>query len=235
MQANLVFVAGASPQIITETAYCLLNEPPLETEIEVLTTAPGRDIIRRDLLGRGGAWNRFVRAYPLARRLHLAPGNITVLRDAAGRHLQDVRSREDNAAVADQVAGRLRDLTRDGAPPVHASIAGGRKTMGYLLAAAMMLYGRHDDRLSHVLVHPPELEGTDFYFPPRKPARLLIHRRPDQAAVEVRGQDVRVELADLPFLRLRALRNPAALRRASFSLLVDELQSDLDALAAPRL
>ena len=33
--------------------------------------------------------------------------------------------------------------------------------MGYLLAPAVMLYGRREDRLSHVLVHPPDLEGTD--------------------------------------------------------------------------
>ncbi len=37
----------------------------------------------------------------------------------------------------------------------------GRKTLGYLLAPAMMLYGRREDRLFHVLVHPPDLEGTD--------------------------------------------------------------------------
>jgi CRISPR-associated protein (TIGR02584 family) len=234
-ERTLIFVAGASPQIITETAYALLDENPPETRIHVLTTRKGRDAISDALLGRGKWWSKFRAEYPKARAFRLDGDSIRLLHDANGDPLDDVRTPEDNKACADQIVDFVKNQTRHGFPPVHASIAGGRKTMGYLLAAAMMLYGRREDRLSHVLVHPPELEGTDFYFPPPRPTNVLTYRRPDGRRVKVKSEDLQVQLAELPFLRLRGVRDPAMLRGASFSRLVNELQADLDALSAPRL
>jgi CRISPR-associated protein (TIGR02584 family) len=235
-EANLLFVAGASPQIVTETVYCLLSEPLVTTDIHVLTTTTGGEVLRQQLLGPPAQWRQFVRAYPRARRFRLAASNIIVLRDARGHPLADVRSRSDNVVAADQIAGFVAEHTRNGAPPLHASIAGGRKTMGYMLAAAMMLHGRREDRLSHVLVRPPELEGTNFYFPPRSSAkRQLSFQRPDGQTVKVSGGDIHIDLADLPFVRLRAVRNPEVARQISFSDLVEQCQADLDALAQPRL
>ncbi|MFN8627798.1 MAG: CRISPR-associated ring nuclease Csm6 [Candidatus Binatia bacterium] len=232
--ATLVFVAGASPQVITETVYRLAAESTAIADVYVLTTATGHDLLGRALLGRGGQWPRLLREYPRAQRVRLQAEQIAVLCDAAGRPLADVRSSADNFAAADRIVRFVAERTRDGAPPVHASIAGGRKTMGYLLAAAMMLYGRRQDRLSHVLVHPPELEGTDFYFPPRRAAGMLSYRRPDGSVVRVRASDVGVDLADLPFPRLRAVW-PVEARERTFTALVGELQGALDALAQPRL
>jgi len=232
--ANLVFVGGASPQIVTETVFRLASGPAVAIDIHILTTITGREALRAQLLGRGGQWSRFLREYPRARRFRLVEDNILVLRDAAAAPLSDVRSVEDNLAAADQIARFVADHTGDGAPPLHASIAGGRKTMGYLLAAAMMFYGRHEDRLSHVLVHPAELEGTDFYFPPRRRVGRLSYHRPDGSVVKVAAGEVRIDLADLPFPRLRAVLPPAVSDRP-FSAVVHELQSVLDALGEPRL
>lgn len=232
---NLIFVAGASPQIITETAFRLLSSEQRYTQIHVLTTVVGRDLIERHLLRRGGQWNRFRRSYPAARAFELSAKNVTVLHDGHGRPLEDIRTSADNTAAADQIAAAVRKLTRDGSPPLHASIAGGRKTMGYLLAAAMMLYGRSQDRLSHVLVRPAELEGTDFYFPERTGKRNLTFRGAGGKTVRVRREDIDIQLAELPFLRLRALRMPEMPRDQPFSELVDRCQADLDLLAAPQL
>jgi len=233
--ATLVFVAGASPQIVTETVWHLARDRVDDTDVYVLTTAAGRDTIERDLLGRGGAWARLRRAHPRARAFRLPPRNVLVLRGADGRALPDVRSEADSRAVGDQIARFVATHTRPGAPPLHASIAGGRKTMGYLLATAMMVHGRPEDRLSHMLVRPPELEGTDFYFPARRAGRTLVHRRADGRVVRVPASCVDIELAELPFLRLRGLRDPATLRQGSFSALVERLQADLDALAGAQL
>jgi CRISPR-associated protein (TIGR02584 family) len=232
---TLVFVAGGSPQIITETAYALLSGAAARTDVHILTTTTGLARIRRELLGRGGQWQRFLATYSRARRFRLSRASVHVLCDADGRPLEDVRSGPDNAAVADQVAAFVAERTREGCPPLHASIAGGRKTMGYSLAAAMMLYGRREDRLSHVLVHPPDLEGTDFFFPPRMRTGSLRFHRPDGTVVAVPARDIRVELADLPFPRLRALREWRAGETTAFTDLVNRLQSDLDALISPRL
>jgi CRISPR-associated protein (TIGR02584 family) len=231
-KSTLLFVAGATPQIITETVYCLLAGEVSAT-IHVLTTRTGKRAIEERLLGPQGSWRRFQREYPAARRFGLSRERVVVLRDAVGRPLLDVRSRDDNEAAADQIAEAVARLTDDGRPPLHASIAGGRKTMGYALAAAMMLYGRREDRLSHVLVHPPELEGSDFFYPARVVSRTLVCRLPRGRTVKVRAKDVKVELADLPFPRLRGIRGMSALREKTFSRLVAELQADLDALAEP--
>jgi CRISPR-associated protein (TIGR02584 family) len=206
--ANLVFVAGASPQIITETVSALAVQGTHPSRVFVLTTETGRAVIARELFGRPGHWKRVTREYPTLRDCDFSRHDITVLRDDRGKPLVDVRSPTDSTAAGDQIVDFVAERTRKGRPPLYASIAGGRKTMGYLLAAAMMMYGRREDRLSHVLVHPPELEGTDFFFLPRRPAGMLTYRKPDRRTVRVSAADVRVELADLPFLRLRALTTP---------------------------
>lgn len=226
-------MAGASPQIVTETVYALLPEDPPRTEIHVLTTSCGREALLEGLLGRSGQWTRLLAEYPAARRFDLTERNIVVLRDARGKPLRDVRSSRDNEIAADHIVQFVAGLTGDGAPPLHASIAGGRKTMGYLLAAAMMFYGRPQDRLSHVLVRPAVLEGTDFYFIPRNPPGILVHRRPDGTAIRVRRREVRIELAYLPFPRLRALRDVGRVRERPFSAVVEELQEDLRLLIEP--
>jgi CRISPR-associated protein (TIGR02584 family) len=232
--ASLLFVAGASPQIITETVYGLLQRGAVApTRVRVMTTTAGRQRIRTELLGRGGHWVGLAREHPQARAFHLAARDVVVLQDSNGRPLDDVRSDADNVAAADQIASTVADLTRDGAPPLHASIAGGRKTMGYSLAAAMMLHGRREDRLSHVLVHPASLEGSDFFYPPARPTGLCRYRRADGRAVSVQASAIRVELAELPFPRLRILKDMTRARKLAFSELVRQIQFDLDLLASP--
>jgi len=61
----------------------------------------------------------------------------------------------------------VREKAADPSCCLHCSLAGGRKTMGLYLGFALQLYGRPDDALSHVLVHPPELEmDSAFFYPP---------------------------------------------------------------------
>jgi CRISPR-associated protein (TIGR02584 family) len=233
---NLAFVAGASPQIITETACVLARQGVRLRSVFVVTTETGRKVIERDLFGPRGKWDRLVAEYPGLRSCRFSPRSITVLRAADGSPLADVRSADDSIAAGDQILRFVAGHTRSTDPPLHASIAGGRKTMGYLLAAAMMLCGRRDDRLSHVLVHPPELEGTGFFFLPERPGSgLMKFRRADASVLAVAGSEVRLELADLPFPRLRALRGMDRAVVASFSQFVQDLQADLDVLTSPRL
>jgi CRISPR-associated protein (TIGR02584 family) len=234
-RATLVFVAGASPQIITETAYALLRSPMPITDVHVLTTAAGRRIIEERLFGRERRWSSFVRVHPRARQYRFSPRRIVMLRDAQGRALEDVRSADDNAAAADQIARFVREHTSASDPPLHASIAGGRKTMGYLLAAAMLLYGRPEDRLSHVLVRPASLEGTDFFFPVRARRGVLRFRGPEGRRIDVAASAIAVGLAELPFPRLRGVKGLGELPALPFSAVVAELQTDLDALIRPRV
>jgi CRISPR-associated protein (TIGR02584 family) len=233
---NLVFVAGASPQIITETVWALVREGTSGGEVVVLTTTRGRQSVVQQLLGPGGQWNRLRREWAGARKFVLTKDSIEVLKGADGRELEDVRSAADNVAAADQIARGVAALTRAGSPPLHASIAGGRKTMGYLLAAAMMLYGRAEDRLSHVLVHPAELEGTNFFFPPNDEGKTRHrYRGATKRVVTVKGSEVRIDLAELPFPRLRAIGDVRQRATVNFSSLVTQLQGEIDVLTAARV
>ena len=88
---------------------------------------------------------------------------------AARRHPQPA----DNDATADAITERLRAFTADPETALHVSIAGGRKTMGYYLGYALSLFGRPQDRLSHVLVSPPFESHPQFYYP--SPGERVIH------------------------------------------------------------
>lgn len=112
--------------------------------------------------------------------------------------LDDIRSLADNEAAADAITAIVRDLTADPKTAIHASIAGGRKTMGFYLGYAISLFGREQDRLSHVLVSSPFESHPQFYYPPRAPKVLR-----DKADRSIHTRDAEVTLADIPFVRLR--------------------------------
>ncbi|MGH7897240.1 MAG: CRISPR-associated ring nuclease, partial [Candidatus Binatia bacterium] len=91
-ESNLVFLVGATPQIITETVYCLLDRG-LSGAIHVLTTQTGKRAIDEKLHGQHGLWRRFQREHPGARKISLSRRSVVVLRDGLGCPLDDVRSR----------------------------------------------------------------------------------------------------------------------------------------------
>lgn len=69
--------------------------------------------------------------------------------------------------AADAIVELVRRCTQDDQTALHVSIAGGRKTMGFFMGYALSLYGRPQDRLSHVLVSAPFESNHDFYDLPR--------------------------------------------------------------------
>ncbi len=95
----------------------------------------------------------------------------------------------------------MRRLTLDEHSEMHVSIAGGRKTMGYYLGYALSLYGRAQDQLSHVLVSDPFENNREFYYP--TPYRQPISVTRGNTAETYDAQQARVELARIPFVRLR--------------------------------
>ena len=202
----LLCVAGLSPQIITETLYALATREDkfIPTEIHAITTQEGAERIRLTLLENDPQEHHF---YRLCKDLNIAPesirfndGTIHLLGNLAEdkRQLEDIRSVGDNETAADNITTIVRELTADAQAAIHASIAGGRKTMGFYLGYAMSLFGREQDRLSHVLVSPPFESHNEFYYPPNKPKVL---RDRDNRPIHTRNAEV--TLADIPFVRLR--------------------------------
>jgi hypothetical protein len=120
--------------------------------------------------------------------------------DADGKPLEDIRTPADNERVADFITEQVRRLTADPAAELHASIAGGRKTMGFYLGYALSLYGRDQDRLSHVLVSPP-FESQQEFFYPTPGERVIFTTGPNGGPLDTR--DAQIVLAEIPFVRLR--------------------------------
>ena len=166
-------------------------------------------------------------ACPQDIRIAFTVSHIETFTDAAGQPLADIDSASANTAVADAITAAVRALTADPTCALHASIAGGRKTMGFYLGYALSLFGRPQDRLSHVLVSLPFESEPQFFYPPAQPRVLDIKDRP------VHTSDARVMLAEIPFVRLRDGLDPRLVNgAASYSDVVAAAQA---AVAPPEL
>jgi len=197
----LLAVSGLTPQIVTETIYALAADefaPFVPTEVHLITSAEGARRAELTLLSDDLGW-----FHKLCADYHL-PGvrfdasHIHVMRDAHGQPMNDIRSPADNRAAADFITAQVRSITADSGCALHASIAGGRKTMGFYLGYALSLFGRPQDRLSHVLVSEPFESSYDFFYP--TPYSRVLQTRDGQLADTALAQ---VTLADIPFVSLR--------------------------------
>lgn len=197
----LLAVTGLSPQVVTETLYALAikRTPPfIPTEIHLITTREGAERARLSLLSESpGGFHSLLRDYGLP-AIAFDEGSIHVLQDHNGADLDDIRSLEDNRWAADLITATLRELTADPNSAVHVSIAGGRKTMGFLLGYALTLFGRPQDKLSHVLVSTPFESSYQFFYP-----------TPYSRVIEVANRQLAdtatacVTLAEIPYVSLR--------------------------------
>ncbi|MFN6961387.1 MAG: CRISPR-associated ring nuclease Csm6 [Rhodocyclaceae bacterium] len=197
----LLAVTGLSPQVVTETLYALAHAatPFLPTEIHLLTTLEGARLAKAALLHPdGGQFHALLADYPALGSPAFPDTNIHVITGPAGAPLSDIRTPEENAAAADAITAQVAQLTRDENAALHVSIAGGRKTMGFYLGYAFSLYGRPQDRLSHVLVSAPFESHPEFFYPPARPKRLTTRdgRHIDTA-------EAVVTLAEIPVVLLR--------------------------------
>jgi CRISPR-associated protein (TIGR02584 family) len=200
----LLAVTGLTPQVITETLYVLaLQRVPawVPDEVHLVTTTSGADNARLNLLS-GAAWFRRLCADYGLPPIRFDADHIHVLGDGRGMPLDDIRTPEENTRAADYITEWVRRFTADPTTELHVSIAGGRKTMGYYLGYALSLFGRAQDRLSHVLVSDPFETNRDFYYP--MPYDHPIHSKRGEREITVNARDARVDLADIPFVRLRA-------------------------------
>jgi len=202
----LLAVTGLSPQVVTETLYALAVKPPVEgspfvpTEVHLITTAQGADHARLNLLSERPGWFHRLRDDYGLPVMRFENATIHVVADASGQPLNDIRTPSDNECVADRIAAIVCDLTLNADTAVHVSLAGGRKTMGYYLGYALSLYGRAQDRLSHVLVSAPFESHPEFYYPTRE-QRVIQTREQRPRPLDCR--DAEVSLAEIPFVSLR--------------------------------
>ena len=204
----LVTVSGLTPQIITETLYALAVREPafVPTEVRVITTEAGR----KRFVANIEQFRAFFREYelPVPR---CDAGDVLVVAGPDGR-ATDVRTPEDNEHVGNLILQTVLELTADPDCAVHASIAGGRKTMGFYLGYLMSMFGREQDRISHVLVHEDVESLPGFFYPPRD-GRALVTADGRSVVVD-RGS---VLLSEIPFIRHRSGFSDEDLRRGGMT------------------
>ena len=227
----LLAVSGLSPQIVTETLYALVTDlqaPFVPTEIHLITTQEGANRAKLALLSTDLGWfHKLCTDYRLP-YIAFTHDHIHVMQDDSGALMQDIRSPQDNRACADFITAQVRTLSADPNAAMHVSIAGGRKTMGFYLGYALSLYGRSQDRLSHVLVSEPFENSFDFFYP--TPYSHVLQTRDNKLADTATAI---ITLAEIPFVSLRhGLPVGLLTGQASFSETVAAAQT---ALAAPRL
>jgi CRISPR-associated protein (TIGR02584 family) len=220
-----------TPQIITETLWALQQRGERVDEIRVITTLDGREkILTGKINGRGaadeslldtteGQFFKFLQDFPAvgpiifdANCLYLLTTKQTGVpspRDHDTERLSDILTDEDNEKAANQICEIVRDLAKDDNVRIHASIAGGRKTMGLYLMTAMQLFGRNEDKMSHVLVSKEvEFGAPKFFYKRPQPEPVLDFSgkpktKPDGSVIT--SADINIYLADIPFIRLRGV------------------------------
>lgn len=231
MRDVLIALCGLTPQVVTETLWALARQRPaiVPDKLCIITTESGKEACERLLLGKRGRLASYLKEYPSSRLIRCGPGSLITLKRADGQPIEDLRTQQDNLAVADQLAAVIRGLTRRPNVRLHCSLAGGRKTMGVLLTAVLQIYGRPDDRLYHVLVPPAFESHPDFFYIPMRPRLLAPHE-----GRRLNTREARIELAEIPYVRLRAFLSEELLRQElPFSELVSRAQRELRALERP--
>jgi CRISPR-associated protein (TIGR02584 family) len=198
----LLGIIGRTPQIVTETLYKLaVDTKPafIPTEIHLITTTEGANSARHALLGVTGSegeFNHFCSDFNM-QNIFFDKQNIHVITGSNGLFIDDSQSSEHNRITADFITDKVREFTKDNNTSLHLSLAGGRKTMSYYAGYALSLYGRMQDRLSHVLVAKPFQENEDFFYPPPKPKRITFNN------TYYSTDDANIILSDIPFVRMR--------------------------------
>lgn len=219
-----IFVAGATPQIITETLYAISqNNPPVyPDEIHIVTTTTGKKKIEDTLLKRG-ILKELEKEYGLP-SINLTDESFIVAKDSSGREIDDIRNEHENEAIGDLITSVIRQKAKDPNTRLHCSLAGGRKTMSFYMGAALQLFGRPWDKLYHVLVSPEFESNPEFFYKPKR-NKVIECRLPDGTAKRLSTKDAEIQLAELPFIRLG---NKISLHGKGFRELVAEGQKEID-------
>jgi len=214
-----IFIAGATPQVITETIYALAMQNPsvYPDEIHIITTKQGQEVIENSLIKKG-IMKSLAKEYDLP-PFPLNKDSFIIPKDTSGNPLDDIRNESENEAMGDLITSFIKEKAKDQSARLHCSLAGGRKTMSFYLGSSLQLFGRPWDKLYHVLVSPEFESNPEFYYKPKKDKIL----KKDGKTLHTR--DAKINLAELPFIRLR---DKISFGSKGFKEIIQEGQKEID-------
>lgn len=222
----LLCLVGGTPQVVTETLYALTQKHDENIdEIIVITTPLGRGRIFDTLLkSKTGKFFQFCRDYKIdPKKIKFDDTTILLLRKPTGQVLEDLVTEEDNRHAINHICEIVRGLTLDPETRIHASVGGGRKTMSIGLTSAMQLFGRGQDRLSHVLVAAEYEQHREFFYPRPKPEVLM-----DREGKPIKARQW-VSLAEIEYIRLSGILSEwMGHEQIVYSKLVKQAQDELE-------
>lgn len=232
MNRNILFlVTGMTPQIITETVWALACDPNktdkwIPDEIHVLSTEDGLNQIRATLFDEQ-VFAKLKSDYPVLTHTKFDKESLHVI-SKDGIALKDLKTPADNELAADMICQKVREFTQDDNVNLHVSIAGGRKTMGFYAGYALSLYGRSQDRMSHVLVDSDYESAIGFYYP--TVSDYFVEQR--FTGKRFNAKDAKIWLANIPFVRMRSSLNPDdMIANKDFSTVVEMINVSLQPIA----
>lgn len=207
----LICVSGLTPQIVTETLFCLAvkEKIPID-EIYVLTTKRGRDVIlgldehpSTPKTALSKEIKNLCKDYNIRKPKFEENDTHIIVAKEESIELSDIRSDKDNILFPNKVASFIREKTFAPNNVLYCSITGGRKSMSVHLANALSLFARENDKLLHVLTKE-EHEFKGFYPKTKKEIKDL-------------------ELSEIPFVRLRSLLTTEDKEQNLYSLSFDQI------------
>ena len=230
MAKNVLFlVTGMTPQIITETVWALACDPDNEEkwipdEVHVMSTEDGLNQIRKRLF-EDGIFLQFQQDYPQLAQVQFSTDSLHAIKNQVGQVLTDLKTPEDNQLAGDSICSIIQDFTKDDNVSLHVSIAGGRKTMGFYAGYALSLYGRAQDRMSHVLVEDKFEPVNDFFYP--TPETHYVTNRDGKV---LDAKEAIVWLANVEFVRMKdAIKDKHQLKsKDSFSDVVNKINESFN-------
>ncbi|MBL4799407.1 MAG: TIGR02584 family CRISPR-associated protein [Oleispira sp.] len=221
MKNILLAAMGTSPQVLTETLYAIhMQGKPFPDEVYLITSANAKAKTVEWLFEKGQI--EHLKAHHNLPDFKFELSHILLMEHDSGEAVFDGREEDDQKSIADSITRIVTRFTADENCRIHASIAGGRKTMAFYLGYAMSMFGRDQDILSHVFV-TKEFEFTEqFFFPTLNDNHIAKN---DQV---LNTKDAQVTLAEIPFVRMRNMIDKsliAQIESDSFSKTVARLNA----------
>ena len=222
MKHILLIITGASPQVLTETLFAIHKQgKSLPNEIYVITTQSAKPLLVDGLFNQGH-FQQLLTDYKLP-EIEFSEKNIWLIEDQNGQPVFDASTEVDQVYMADFITRKVDELTKLENTAIHASIAGGRKTMAFYLGYAMSLFGREQDTLSHVFVDESFEFLKDFWYP--TPHSKFVKNK---AGKSVDCKNANITLTSIPYVRMRNLIDNSVLtsiKNVSFSKTVASLNT----------
>lgn len=208
-QTILLSLVGTAPAVLTETVWALATQadPVIPDRVIAITTTTGAAKLKNKLFV-DGHWDRMLadlkgKGLPLDGKLRFGAiaDSIRVFPNLSRtRELDDIRSLEDNQAVAEFFMELIRGFAENDSVQLIVSIAGGRKTTSAMLHSVMTLLGRAQDRINHILINDEWIFQPDFLYPGC--AGEFVDKTTGKSLSSLEAQ---LELVDVPFVPLRYL------------------------------